>query len=595
MIEIQHLTKKYNETTVFEDLTYSFPNRGFVSVLGPSGCGKSTLLNLLAGFDSKYEGELLVNGQLLSQLKEEELCEYRKHQIGFVFQNYHLLKGYSALENVLLAAELHDEDFGVAKNKALEMLKKVGLEGKVDQKTETLSGGQKQRVAIARALVHQPAVLLCDEPTGALDRKNSMAIMELLKEISNECLVIMITHDKKCADCSDYIVRIEDGKLVGDDLSFDAKEVKVVSTNTHKINGLARAWKNIKVNLSCYLAVAVAISFGVLCFTVSLSSSNMIQQSITDFEQKNVAYHNGSIRMDELDLNLLERLQNDERLEYVYVQHILENLSLNYQGNVIELEEDYPMAKAKEVLSYGTMPRYMKNEIALSPSLAMKMEKDIQSLIGKTLELTWNGKTYSLMISGIFNAGYDDMYVSSDIEEEMNLGNDKRIYAISYDVKRLEDIVVVNEELRSLSIQAQMADQEVKAFLQTFQQIQRLFIVISILVCLVSVFIGTILLWKLQQTRYHEIGLLSALGYSKQWIRNLLFKESLMVCGMTLLCSVGLSLLFVVMKRFLTIEWTVSMTQGCLTMVGSTILILLIQLVIQSKLISTEPSVALRK
>lgn len=186
MIAIKNLTKQYGGTPVLENAAFTFPNQGLFRILGPSGCGKTTLLNLLAGFDRDFSGEISVNGTALSGLSDRELCAYRRDNIGFVFQSYHLLPGYTALQNVLLASEAAGVSPGESRPKAQALLEKLSLAQQAGKKIETLSGGQKQRTAIARALMNDPAILLADEPTGALDRANANQIMELLKALSRD-------------------------------------------------------------------------------------------------------------------------------------------------------------------------------------------------------------------------------------------------------------------------------------------------------------------------------------------------------------------------------------------------------------------------
>lgn len=173
MVEIKNLTKKYSDNIILENCDFSFPDTGLVCLLGASGSGKSTFLNLIAGFDSDYSGEINFCGHFLNKMNADELCEYRRDNIGFVFQNYCLITGYSVLENILLPCELHQSEKQTNESKAKELLQRVGLAEKADEKVENLSGGQKQRVAIARALINSPKLILADEPTGALDRTTS--------------------------------------------------------------------------------------------------------------------------------------------------------------------------------------------------------------------------------------------------------------------------------------------------------------------------------------------------------------------------------------------------------------------------------------
>lgn len=271
MIQIKKLNKSYGKKIIFNQTSFDFPNTGLVCILGPSGCGKSTLFNLMAGFDTNYEGEIVVHGKLLSELNEDELCSYRRNHIGFVFQNYHLIRGYTAKENVMMAVEAIG---GTQKEQeVMDLFSQLDITSKADQKIETLSGGQKQRVAIARAIINHPSIIFADEPTGALDRNNSNEIMELLKNLSEKRLVVVITHDKKCAEYANQIVTIQNGKLICEtNISKEIEDKYLKLKEAPKINIWKRAFKNFQVHLKRYGIVALAISIGILCFSLSLSS-----------------------------------------------------------------------------------------------------------------------------------------------------------------------------------------------------------------------------------------------------------------------------------------------------------------------------------
>ena len=170
MIELKNVTKIYGYTTVIQNAEYSFPNKGLVCLLGESGCGKTTLMNLIAGLDTEYTGKILVDNVELNTLSENDLCNYRKDYTGFIFQDYHLLNEYSVIENIVYPCVLKSDNSQKDMQQAKELIQKIGLSDKADEKVQNLSGGQKQRVAIARALIKNPKVILADEPTGALDR-----------------------------------------------------------------------------------------------------------------------------------------------------------------------------------------------------------------------------------------------------------------------------------------------------------------------------------------------------------------------------------------------------------------------------------------
>lgn len=596
MIKINNLNKKYGSTTIFTDASFSFPDKGLVCVLGPSGCGKSTLLNLLAGFDSDYDGGISVHGTPLSKMNKGELCAYRRDNIGFVFQNYHLLGGYTALENILLASDAVGMSRTESEQKANELLRKLGLADKAEQKIETLSGGQKQRVAIARALMGNPSIILADEPTGALDRKNSSEIMELLKELSESRLVLVITHDKKCAEYAEQIVTIENGKLKSEKENTNAVERSDLSNRkAPKISMFKRAFKNSKVHLPKFIAIALVVSIGVLCFTLSLSSGNIINRSIADFEEKNTAYHNGYIKAQGNEKELLDLLIKDERLENIYLQYVLSDVSVKIGEKTVDMAEKYPMAKATEQMSYGIMPRKGQNEIALSPSIAAKFEKNIQNLIGKTAEVSYNGQTYSATVSGIFNASYDDFFISSDIEQKMYDNISAKVYSVSYDVTEFEDIVSVSNSLKEQNIISKNASSEVGAFQNTFKNLQRLFFTVSVLIFAIGLFISAILLIKQQNTRYHEVGLLSALGYGKGNIRAMISYENLLLSGMSAVLTLVLTVLAVVIGKVMEFPLVLTIPQMLIAVCMTIILILAISFVSSFKLIRTEPAKALRK
>lgn len=596
MIALKNLTKKYNGSAIFDNASFSFPDKGLICVLGPSGCGKTTLLNLLAGFDSQYSGDITVHGTSLSGMDAAQLSAYRRDNIGFVFQNYHLLGGYTTLENVLLAADALGTDRRESEPKARALLEQLGLAEKAAQKIETLSGGQKQRAAIARALVGDPSIILADEPTGALDRNNSAEIMALLRKLSEERLVIVITHDIKCAECSSQTVTISDGQLHCEVPIPDTPASTKLRTNrTPKISLWKRACKNFRVHLPRYIAVALAVSIGVLCFALSLSSRNIMARSIGDFEAKNTAYHNGFIKTNGNEAEILTLLSQDSRIDNAYAQYILTDISIKIGTQTILLPEKYPSAKAVQQLSYGVMPRFGQNEIAISPSMASKFDRNIQALIGAPVELTYNGQTYSLTVSGIFNAVYDDCFVSSDIERKMTDGLSGAAYSVSYDVIRFEDIVPVSSGLDAQNITGQNASAEVAAFLDTFQNLHRLFLTVSILILVIGIFISAVLLVKQQNTRYREVGLLSALGYPKGSIQKLLLYENIGLSALSVLCSGILTAFAQIIGKLSGTAPAFSPWQIALTLSSAAALILLISLPASRALVITEPADALRK
>ena len=216
MLKLIDIKKDYEvageSVHALKGITINFRKNEFVSVLGASGCGKTTLLNIIGGLDKYTSGDLIIEGRSTKSFKDGDWDTYRNHSIGFIFQSYHLIPHQTILQNVELALTISGVEKAERKRRAIEALEKVGLGDKIHNRPNQLSGGQAQRVAIARALINDPEIVLADEPTGALDSKTSVQIMELLKEISRDRLVIMVTHNPELAEqYSTRIIRLLDG------------------------------------------------------------------------------------------------------------------------------------------------------------------------------------------------------------------------------------------------------------------------------------------------------------------------------------------------------------------------------------------------
>ena len=229
MLEITDITKEYilkdQSVHALKGVSTCFRRSEFVSILGPSGCGKTTLLNIIGGLDRYTSGDLIIDGISTKEFKDKDWDNYRNHRVGFIFQSYNLIPHQTVLENVELALTLSGISKKERRARAVEVLEKVGLGDKLKNKPNQLSGGQMQRVAIARALVNDPEIILADEPTGALDSKTSVQIMELLKEVSEDRLVIMVTHNPDLAEqYSSRIIKLLDGELIEDSNPYTSKQ-----------------------------------------------------------------------------------------------------------------------------------------------------------------------------------------------------------------------------------------------------------------------------------------------------------------------------------------------------------------------------------
>ena len=226
MLQIKNISKQYKTGDLVQialnNVSLNFRDNEFVSILGPSGSGKTTLLNIIGGLDNYDKGDLIINNISTKKYKDRDWDSYRNHTIGFVFQSYNLIPHQTILANVELALTISGVSKKERRKRAIQALDKVGLKNQIHKKPNQMSGGQMQRVAIARALVNNPDILLADEPTGALDSTTSVQVMELLKEVANDRLVIMVTHNPELAQkYSTRIVNLKDGEIQGDTNPFN--------------------------------------------------------------------------------------------------------------------------------------------------------------------------------------------------------------------------------------------------------------------------------------------------------------------------------------------------------------------------------------
>lgn len=272
MLEISKICKDYvlkdQTVSALKDIDICFRRSEFVSILGPSGCGKTTLLNIIGGLDRYTSGDLIIDGVSTKEYKDKDWDNYRNHKVGFVFQNYNLIPHQTVLENVEIALTLSGIKKDERKRRAIEVLEKVGLKDKLKSKPNQLSGGQMQRVAIARALVNDPEIILADEPTGALDSKTSVQIMEILKEISKDKLVVMVTHNPDLAEeYSTRIIRLLDGELKQDTNPYTHEEsIKEIESHKAELekdaaNNDEMSFKKTEKKKSMSFFTALALSF----------------------------------------------------------------------------------------------------------------------------------------------------------------------------------------------------------------------------------------------------------------------------------------------------------------------------------------------
>ena len=315
MLKIKNITKQYItgdlKQVALDNISLNLRDSEFVAILGPSGSGKTTLLNIIGGLDRYDSGDLIINGISTKQYKDRDWDSYRNHTIGFVFQSYNLIMHLSILANVELALTISGVSKSERKQRAIDALKQVGLEKHIYKKPNQLSGGQMQRVAIARALVNDPDILLADEPTGALDSETSVQVMDLLKEVAKDRLVVMVTHNPELAKSyASRIVQVKDGKIIDDSNPYnldekDLPEVKYKNMGKSSMSfltALVLSFNNLKTKKARTLLTSFAGSIGIIGIALILSLSNGVSNYISDIQKDTMSSYPISIEAQTIDL-----------------------------------------------------------------------------------------------------------------------------------------------------------------------------------------------------------------------------------------------------------------------------------------------------
>ena len=367
MLELKNIKKSYKTGSfiqhALQHVSIKFRKNEFVTILGPSGSGKTTLLNIIGGFDHYDSGDLIINNKSTKKFKATEWDAYRNNCIGFIFQSYNLINHISVLENVEMTMTLSGYKRKNKRKKALAALEKVGLKEHCHKKPNQLSGGQMQRVAIARALVNDPDIILADEPTGALDSQTSIQIMDLIKEIAKDKLVIMVTHNPDLAHkYASRIIEVKDGEIIKDSNPVKKDEVdngtvKIKKTVLSYTSALRLSFNNIKTKKGRTLLTSFAASIGIIGIALILSLSDGFKIEIDNFEKDSLAQAPIIISTQTMDVDdeTIVKMQNNNKLskkypktKKVYVtSDVLEemthtnNITSEYMDYLDKIDDDY--------------------------------------------------------------------------------------------------------------------------------------------------------------------------------------------------------------------------------------------------------------
>ena len=383
MLEIKEISRIYKgedyELKALDKVSINFRKNEFVSILGQSGSGKTTLLNIIGGLDKFTSGDLVINGVSTKSYKSSDWDKYRNHKIGFIFQNYNLILHQSILANVELALTLSGVSKGKRKKRAKEALVKVGLEKHIHKKPTQLSGGQMQRVAIARALVNNPDIILADEPTGALDSETSIQIMDLLKEVAKDKLVIMVTHNPELAkEYSTRIVNLKDGHIIDDSNPFDGNEEREETDNKKSssmslLTSLSLSKNNLVTKKGRTILTAIAGSIGIIGITLILGLAGGMQSYVNELQDESFGSQAISIKNTVIDDQKLysnyASNSNEEKKEssngIIAVDDISNNATMNTKmatkKNNLKKFKEYMQNNKSELDKYASNILYNYN------------------------------------------------------------------------------------------------------------------------------------------------------------------------------------------------------------------------------------------
>ena len=422
MLELKNITKDYisGDSTVqaLKGISIEFRKSEFVSILGQSGCGKTTLLNIIGGLDRYTSGDLVINGKSTKKFKDKDWDAYRNYSVGFVFQNYNLIPHQTVLSNVELALTISGISREERKQRAIKALEDVGLKEQIHKKPNQLSGGQMQRVAIARALVNNPDIILADEPTGALDTKTSVQIMEILKEISKDKLIVMVTHNPELAEkYSTRIVKILDGVITDDSEPFTEedrekeKDSKAKSGRTAMkfFTALRLSLNNLMTKKGRTLLTSFAGSIGIIGIALILSISNGVQNYINRVEEDTLSSYPITIDESTVDISsMMESLMGETE----------ENAETHEDGKIYsrDIMDDMISTLSSKVSNNNleALKNYIENENSTIKENATAIQYNYNLNINLYKEDTSNG-VVQVNPSTVMNAlGMGDMFEARD-------------------------------------------------------------------------------------------------------------------------------------------------------------------------------------
>ena len=437
MLQLKNIKKNYESgeeiVKALKGINIEFRESEFVAILGPSGCGKTTLLNIIGGLDHYTSGDLIIDGISTKKYKDRDWDTYRNHRIGFVFQNYNLITHQSVLSNVELALTLSGVDKKTRRKKAIEVLEKVGLKDQMHKKPNQMSGGQMQRVAIARALVNDPDILLADEPTGALDTKTSIQIMEILKEISKDRLIIMVTHNPDLAEkYATRTINLLDGEITSDTKPYNSKkEIKEKKETGKKtsmsfMTAMNLSLNNLMTKKGRTILTAFAGSIGIIGIALILAISNGVQEYINNVEEETLTSYPLTVQEETVEIaDFISSMQPSSDTEEheegkIYSNDVMSEMmataSASVESNNLEAFKSYIESDETNIKDYTSAISYSYN---LNLQIYKDDNEEIIQVNPNTvldeLGMSMNEMQSAFMSTDVFS----EMFDSQEMNEQM--------------------------------------------------------------------------------------------------------------------------------------------------------------------------------
>lgn len=559
LLRIANLKKSYNITKtqkqeVLKGIDIEFKSGDLVALLGESGCGKSTLINILGGLDTDYTGSVIIKGEFIRDFSEKQMDDYRKKRVGLIFQNYNLIPHMTIKENVEIAMSMSDIDGKTKHERAMDLLKLVGLGDYAGKYPNQLSGGQKQRVAIARALANNPTIILADEPTGALDSKSADVVLQILKKIAQTGkLVIIVTHSEKVASGCSRIIKMEDGVIADDQvvnkLHIDSKRDKEIVPKSIKTKDLFKlSSRNVKQKKSRSMLVSLGMAIGmaavllILCLSSGLS--NYVNKIYGENTQSLQLIASSDETIDDSIISTVESMVGSSVSSVTQTQTVSNEATYSYTdpddaettySDTLSTFSAYYSGVFKPTLIYG---EYTDDDdtyyyIVISEALARAISSGVNFVgcIGETITITTESGSQDFVISGVFS---DENYSVAAYVSENGLVS--ALGVSSSDELEINTLIVmatdttyvsaVKEDLVALGLTVSQETSDSETVLKYIDLGTTALTAVGAISTVVSAIMIFIVLYISVSERMKEIGILRAVGARRSDIRKMFMFEA---------------------------------------------------------------------